>query len=169
MFCADYIAAFVFHAGLTFGISENILQIKSYTPKDTTTLELISKHSFVFGAISGLLGGLSVYPFDFVRQGVLAASKSKLKLIYNLSTVPYASVYFGLYFSQRNPQSLTSQTGWASASAFLAAVAELPFDKAKKAMMGSTRTVLFANALYVPFGAMMLIMYDKALGKVITQ
>jgi hypothetical protein len=34
-------------------------------------------------------------------------------------------------------------------------------------MMGSRRTMLLANGLYVPFGALMLVMYDKALLNII--
>ena len=51
---------------------------------------------------------------------------------------------------------------WATLSASLAVLAESPFDKAKVAMMGSRKTLIFANMLYVPFGAMILVMYDKA-------
>ncbi len=35
--------------------------------------------------------------------------------------------------------------------------------QAKLAMMGSRRTMLMMNGMYVPFGALMLVMYDKAL------
>lgn len=33
-------------------------------------------------------------------------------------------------------------------------------------MMGSRRTMVMVNMLYVPFGALMLVMYDKAMTKV---
>ena len=33
-------------------------------------------------------------------------------------------------------------------------------------MMGSRKTMIIVNMLYVPFGALMLVMYDKAMTKV---
>merc|ERR1712131_496368 len=86
---------------------------------------------------------------------------------HSLSTVPYAGVYFGLYFSFRNRESTSSQCCWAVASAAAACLAEIPFDKAKHAMMGNRRTMMMVNMLYVPFGALMLVMYDKAMTRVI--
>jgi hypothetical protein len=35
--------------------------------------------------------------------------------------------------------------------------------QAKQAMMGSKRNMLLMNGMYIPFGALMLVMYDKAL------
>ena len=37
------------------------------------------------------------------------------------------------------------------------------FFQAKHVMMGNRRTMLMMNSLYIPFGALMLVMYDKAL------
>jgi len=65
----------------------------------------------------------------------------------------------------RDKNSLNSQVGWATLSAALAVLAEAPFDKAKGAMMGSSRTLILANSMYVPFGALILVMYDKAVIK----
>ena len=154
MFCADYISAFIFHAGITYGLWKYDIdedQLLSATP---------AKHYF-HGAASGFLGAITIYPFDFVRQGAITSGKAKL--IHNLAVVPYATVFFGLYFHQRNPKSLKSQIGWAVTSAGLAVLAEMPFDQAKKEMLGSPRNVIFANSLFVPFGALILIMYDKAI------
>ena len=47
-----------------------------------------------------------------------------------------------------------------------AALAEAPFDYAKKAMFSSRMTMIGANMLYVPFAALMLVMYDKATAKI---
>lgn len=154
MFCADYIAAFVFHFGINYGLwtlNKDIKLNSSHQPYN---------HYFQ-GALSGLCGALTIYPFDFVRQGAITSGKAKL--VHSLATVPYATVFFGLYFHQRDPRSLKSQMGWALLSAGLAVLAELPFDKAKKEMMGSPRIMVFANSLFVPFGALILVMYDKAL------
>ena len=151
MFCADYIAAFVFHFGLNYGLW-NMKTAKKYD---------LQLNSYVHGSLSGLFGAISVFPFDFVRQGAITSSKASI--VHNLATVPYATVFFGLYFHQRDPKSLKSQISWATVSAGLAVFAELPFDKAKLEMMGSPRAVVFANSLFVPFGALLLVMYDKAL------
>ena len=114
--------------------------------------------------MSGLCGAASVYPFDFVRQGAIITEKVGFR--HSLSTVPYAGAYFGLYFSCRDRERTASQAGWALLSSSAACLAEIPFDKAKQAMMGSRRTMVFVNMLYVPFGALMLVMYDKAMTKV---
>ena len=106
-----------------------------------------------------------MYPLDFVRQGAIIHEKVGFR--HSLSTVPYAGVYFGLYFSCRNRDSTSSQCSWALASSAAACLAEIPFDKAKHAMMGSRRTMVMVNMLYVPFGALMLVMYDKAMTRVI--
>merc|ERR1739847_254464 len=112
---------------------------------------------------SGFFGAAAVYPFDFVRRGVI---KGRASFLHNLSTVPYAATLFGIYFTFRDERDLRSQCKWALISAFSASLAEAPFDKAKLAMMGSRRTMIFANAMYVPFGAMILVMYDKSIEKV---
>ena len=121
---------------------------------------------FNFTYSSGILGASSVFPFDFVRRGVL---QGRVTLMHSLSTVPYATVFFGLYFSCRRRDSTASQCGWALAASLSAAMAEIPFDKAKLAMLGSRRTMLIVSGLYVPFGALMLVMYDKALLRVSTK
>jgi hypothetical protein len=41
----------------------------------------------LFLLVLGLCGGLAVFPFDFVRRGVLGG---RVKLLHSLSTVPYA-------------------------------------------------------------------------------
>lgn len=151
MFCADYISAFVFHFGLSYGL---------WNLKNTKDIH-INLNSYIHGSLSGLFGAITVFPFDFVRQGAITSGKASI--LHNLATVPYATVFFGLYFHQRDPKSLKSQVGWATLSAALAVFAELPFDKAKRDMFGSTRNVVFANSLFVPFGALILVMYDKAL------
>lgn len=106
-----------------------------------------------------------MYPLDFVRQGAIISEKVGFR--HSLSTVPYAGVYFGLYFTCRDRDSTRSQCGWALLSSTGACLAEIPFDKAKHAMMGSRRTMMFVNMMYVPFGALMLVMYDKAMTKVV--
>eukprot|EP00038_Savillea_parva_P030208 m.76344 g.76344 ORF g.76344 m.76344 type:complete len:91 (+) comp9053_c0_seq2:801-1073(+) len=71
-------------------------------------------------------------------------------------------VHVRRYFGNRNPDSRASQVGWAGLAAATAGLAEIPFDHAKRALFGSRPVHIFANLLYVPFGGMMLIMYDTA-------
>jgi hypothetical protein len=52
-------------------------------------------------------------------------------------------------------------------STFLTDVAVHRAAATLKAMMGSTRVVLGAGLLYVPFASVMLVMYDKAALKLI--
>ena len=111
-----------------------------------------------------MFGAASVYPLDFVRQGAIISEKVGFR--HSLSTVPYAGLYFGLYFSCRDRDSTASQSAWALLASASACLAEIPFDKAKHAMMGSRKTMIIVNMLYVPFGALMLVMYDKAMTKV---
>lgn len=167
MFCADYIASFFFHAALSWGnLHAKPSQMSALSPQLQKVISELNKHPqnhYLLGSVSGLLSSLFVYPFDFVRRGVMIDQKFSFRT--SLSTVPYATVFFGLYFHQRDPKCLKSQCLWASGSAFLAACAEIPFDQAKLAMMGNRRVMIMAGALYVPFGALMLVMYDKALLK----
>jgi len=75
---------------------------------------------FYPGSVSGFFGSLAVYPFDFVRKGVVVNDKTSnsLKVLHRFSSVPYAAVYFGLYFQQRDPNSLKSQSFWALLSRY---------------------------------------------------
>jgi len=123
---------------------------------------VISLKALALGATSGLAAALAVAPFDFVRRGVSSSPSS----VIGFSTIFYASAFFGVYFPNRRPDSLSSQCGWALLSASAAALAELPFDQTKRALMGgSAKTQLAANALFIPFGALILVMYDKAILK----
>ena len=116
MFCADYICSFIFHFGINYGLFD--VKRSKISPKTHF-------NSYVHGACSGLLGALTIHKFDFVRQG--AITSRKFSIIHSFSTVPYATVFFGLYFHQRNPNSLKSQFSWAFLSAGLATLAEIPF------------------------------------------
>ena len=99
-----------------------------------------------------------------MRRGV--SSSTAASSVVGFSTVFYAAAFFGVYFPNRRPDSLSSQCGWALLSASAAAVAELPFDKTKRALMGgSAKTQLATNALFIPFGALILVIYDKAILK----
>jgi len=149
MFCADYVASFFYHSALTLTLAQR---------KPEEVPEARSK--WPIAALSGLLAAASIFPFDFVRDG---AMPGKFKFRHSLSTVPYSLVFFGLYFNNRDRHDLSSQCQWALTSACGACLAEIPFDKAKLAMMGSRRTMLLANGLYIPFGAMILVMYDKSM------
>jgi len=153
MFCADYISSFLFHGLLSLGVIHN------QTSKTVKEYENSTLFPPFLGALSGFFGAAAVFPFDFVRRGVI---QGKVKFSHSLSTVPYSGVFFGLYFCCRDEKT-SSQVIWAILSASSACLAEIPFDKAKHVMMGNRRTMLMMNSLYIPFGALMLVMYDKAL------
>ena len=102
MFCVDYICSFIFHFGINYGLFD--LKSSKNITKDFTL------NSYVHGACSGLLGALTIHNFDFVRQG--AITSRKFSIIHSFSTVPFATVFFGLYFHQWNPDSLKSQFPW---------------------------------------------------------
>ena len=232
MFCADYVAAFIFHAMVTTGTvllfgskckpdnSENatepfdktfrnyererrrtallafafgslglqspdqhakqqqlLLLMESKVPQNRTnqhnsvpvSLHEIGeiKKGFLFptfaGLTSGLFASITLYPFDFVRGGVLQPG---IKRILSAgSTIPYAGVLFGMYFSIRDPGDTMSQIKWAACASSFAVLAEAPLDHAKRVMIGSTRIMVGAGLLYVPFATLMLVMYDKATTK----
>jgi len=156
MFCADYVAAFVHHSLLTYCLADK----EKWKEKPVFPA--------VVGGLSGALAAASVYPFDFVRRGLTSTTsfKARLRGFLGVSTVAYSTLFFGLYFSCRSQSSTPSQLGWALTSAALAAAAEVPLDAAKLAAFGGDRrAMIMAAALYVPFGALMLVMYDKALIK----
>ena len=121
---------------------------------------------FGIGLASGLAASASLYPFDFVRSGVLKPGLKRLMSA--ASTVPYAGSLFGIYFCFRDPNSIKSQMKWAAGASTCAILAEIPFDHAKRTMLGSTRVMLGAGLLYVPFASLMLVMYDKAAIKLVT-
>jgi len=118
------------------------------------------------GLLSGLGASASLYPFDFVRSGVLQPGLRRI--LSAGSTVPYAGTLFGVYFACRDPTSGSSQMKWAILASSCAVLAEAPLDHAKRAMMGSTKVMVGANLLFVPFASMMLFMYDKAAIKLVT-
>jgi len=183
MFCADYVAAFVYHAFFTIG-SVNLVG-KEDVGKDGQSLLLLVSRALglqsrdekegekaasvlvpvAVGLTSGLCASVSLFPFDFVRAGVVSGPK---RFLAAGSTVPYAGALFGVYFACRDPESTSSQLRWATAAASCAVLAEAPLDHAKRNMMGSARVVVAANLLFVPFAAMMLVMYDKAANKLVT-
>ena len=216
MFCADYIAAFVYHAIITVGtihffdrfynqpaddnsfngntnpdINKTKINAIEYAAKGlglsckldaNKELDLISENDcaiaktvekstslllpFCVGITSGFAASATLYPFDFVRSGVL---KPGLKRLLSAgSTIPYAGALYGIYFSFRDPNNTPSQVKWAGAASTCAILAEVPFDHAKRSMLGSTRVMLGAGLLYVPFASIMLVMYDKAAIKLVS-
>jgi len=164
MFCADYIASFIFHGLVSAGVLESSHRkyLGQVTPDMVASVMATPGVPVLTGSLAGFLGASSVFPFDFVRRGVI---QGRVTLRHSLSTVPYAGVFFGLYFSCRDSTSTASQCKWALAASLSAAMAEIPFDKAKLAMLGNRRTMVLVSGLYAPFGALMLVMYDKAVVK----
>jgi hypothetical protein len=180
MFCADYLASFVFHAGLTAGVtvafspsSSSVMMawIRAATGLRNAPADLSTGAPalpFVCGAAAGLCGGLAVFRFDFVRAAVTPADMPlERQLLRNLSSVPYSVAFYGIYFSLRTPGDIKSQAGWALVSSTCSVLAEAPFDHAKRTLFGNRRLMLGANCLYAPFAAMMLVGYDNALTRTI--
>jgi hypothetical protein len=195
MFCADYIASFIFHAGFTAGLAHLLIgkgSTAGATTYSTTIVDWVRASTglqqgaappgeddarrvhaapampFVFGAAAGLCGGIAVFPFDFVRAAVTPAGMPwGRQLLRNLSSVPYSAAFFGVYFAGRTPRDIKSQAGWALLASSCAVLAEAPFDQAKRALFQNRRLMLGANALYAPFAAMMLVGYDNVVTKVV--
>ena len=197
MFCADYIAAFVYHAIITIGsvhffdrfndksknetrkavtefatnglgirckrYNSNTEHVRQTSHNEKTTDSVIP---FYVGIASGLAASATLYPFDFVRSGVLKPGLSRIMSAG--STIPYAGALYGIYFSCRDPENLSSQMKWAGVASTCALLAEVPFDQAKRTMFGNTRLMLGAGLLYVPFASLMLVMYDKAAIKLVS-
>lgn len=144
------------------------------SPPTSAAVSLTNKYNYtgmtmmpvIFGLMSGLVTTITLYPFDFVRGGVLRPGFQRI--IAASATVPYAGTLFGVYFTLRDPHDLGSQMKCALSASTCALVAEIPFDHAKKTMMGSVRVMLGVGLLYVPFASMMLVMYDKAAIRALT-
>lgn len=194
MFCADYVAAFVYHMIVTTGTvlyltkddskdnslseKEQSINNKPYLKFVMASLGLVNKesdgdnekkysiHPFLTGSLAGLAASVTLYPFDFVRGGVVEPGFKRI--LSSGSTVPYAGMLFGLYFSCRDHNSTASQIKWAFAASTGAVLAEVPFDYAKRAMIGSSKVMLGVGLLYVPFAGLMLVMYDNALVKIMS-
>ena len=124
MFCLDFACAFAVHGLLASRFS------------DRTQCE--PAFAFGSGALAGGVAAVLLYPFDVVRMSTVARGTSH----FALSTIPFMSVYLGVYFSQprleRRAKPLRVKAGWALASTAAAAAAELPFDRAKIAMAGDS-------------------------------
>eukprot|EP00756_Hemistasia_phaeocysticola_P053198 Hpha_TRINITY_DN28633_c0_g1::TRINITY_DN28633_c0_g1_i1::g.156469::m.156469 len=174
MFCADYAAAFLFHAIVS--IAPSLLPRPDHTPP-TPQHEVLLRWSLASmglgggewwwapwapwctGAAAGGAAALTLYPFDFVRAGVLQPGRRRV--VSACATIPYAAVLFGVYFTRRDPSDTSSQAKCALLASCCATAAEAPFDHAKRKLLGSTRVMLGAGVLYAPFAACMLMMYDR--------
>jgi len=178
MFCADYCAAFFVHAIFLSGTSQAAAALPaSLVAGDWSrdairqTLGLDRGSSLAIaapaaaGALSGLVGTCAVSPLDFVRRSLLPGFSALALLRAGLlSTIPYTTTLFGVYFSQRDARAgPRSQFPWALAAAALAAGVEAPLGRAKAAMfLGRRSTLVGASLLYAPFAAGMLVMCDTA-------
>ena len=161
MFCADYVASFVCHVFLTYGVAIGFDKERART---AVGLPCENLSPIVFGSLAGFLGSTILFPFDFVRQSLVPTGTSNRILYFtSLSSVAYSAPFFGLYFCARDPRSLKSQSIWAFVSANVAMISELPFDRAKRTLFKSRPAHIAANFMYTPFAAMMLLLYDKGL------
>eukprot|EP00662_Eupelagonemidae_sp_cell21_P056292 gene56292-13971_t len=161
MFCADYAASFIAHCLLTVGAlraapallpdphgCDGAVAAAVGWRGDGDTSPARAAAPYLAGAVSGLVGACAVFPFDFVRRAVGPAGASQAQVLAaSLSTVPYSAAFFGVYFANRAPRDLRSQACWGMAAATAAVAAEAPFDRAKRAMLGSRATVMMVNAI----------------------
>ena len=150
MFCLDFATAFIAHFAVASRVSDE--------------LQAHPLFSFPAGAAAGGVAAVLLYPFDIVRQTTVAPGSSH----FAFSTIPFMSAYLGIYMLQpraeRQNKPLSTRAAWAMGSTAVAAVVELPFDKAKINITGGTlRSAALANALRVPLGAALLLAYDQIL------
>jgi len=132
MFCADYVAAFVYHAMFTVGTVHLVRQRKTSSEEEysdhglvrftTLALGLHQQREEVktkeqpwlpvtvavgAGLVSGLAASITLFPFDFVRAS--AVSPGLRRILSAGSTVPYAGALFGVYFAGRQQDNTASQ------------------------------------------------------------
>ena len=151
MFCLDFAFAFALHA-----IATRALKKQEYFLSDGRNVGWI----FCSSVASGFGSACLLYPFDIVRQTVVPGSHTS----FAFSTVPYMGVYMGLYFTLRDEKASNLQKlALAAGSSTAAAAAELPFDKAKLAISGSTRMAMITTGLRIPLASLLLVSYDHML------
>ena len=151
MFCLDYAIAFFAHTFLC-----------KLSLKDSSHASGNPLVSFGFGGIAGTAAAVALYPFDIVRQTTVKTGTSH----FAFSTIPFMSVYIGVYFSRKvkKEESFSTKICWATGATTSAAVCELPFDKSKISISGgSMRTAAVTTAMRVPLGALLLVAYDHIL------
>jgi hypothetical protein len=147
----DYVLSFAFHFGAT-------KLFRCISPETNLSSPSALPLNFAVGTLSGLLSACALYPFDFVRQMSVGPGVSS----FAYSSIPFTTLYLGVYFSMRDEESIASRIGWAITSTSLGCVAEFPFDKAKHSMMqGNMRSAMLAAGVRVPLGSFLLVAYDQ--------
>ena len=147
MFCLDY--------GISFA---TFLLLTRYKP-------LYKYHNspfFLFpcAALSGSVSAMVIYPFDIIRQATVPKGKST----FAFSTIPFTSIYLGLYMWQRDPSSLVSQCKWAIISTCIANVVEFPLDSSKLSISGGNMyRAITISALKIPMSSFLLVAFDFVL------
>ena len=149
MFCLDYACAFFVHSILASRFD------------DGTQCHPV--FAFASGGFAGGVAAIALWPFDVVRQTTVAPGTSH----FAFSSIPFMSVYLGIYFLQHREDRCAKPIGEKAQIAVVAtsaaAAAELPFDRAKIAIAGNLRSAALASALRVPLGAGLLLAYDQIL------
>ena len=152
MFCLDYALAFFSHSLL----SRFFLDPGSPSCSSKTLIH------FPLGAMSGLTAAVCLYPFDIVRMTTVGKGASH----FAFSTIPFMSMYLGVYFIRdsetRMKEPFMNKICWATAATGLAAVVELPFDTAKININGGNlKSAAMTSGMRIPLGALLLIAYDQ--------
>ncbi|KAI8844087.1 hypothetical protein BJ741DRAFT_660149 [Chytriomyces cf. hyalinus JEL632] len=148
MFCLDFLTTFAFHY-----IIKRVNE--THTRIDTES----ALFHYTSASASGLLSALILYPFDLVRIATVPTNQTT----FAYSTIPFSTVYLGLYFSNRDATSVESRFQWALTSSLLGVCVELPFDKAKWGMFRNARagSALLTTGLRVPLAMALLLVYDE--------
>lgn len=158
MFCLDYAIAFFSHSVLCH-------LVLSPPPASSTAKPIKESSSFIhfpLGCAAGVSAACALYPFDIVRMTTVPNGASH----FAYSTVPFMSVYLGVYFmrsaDRRASEPFMSKIFWATGATALAAGIELPFDKSKINISGgSMKSAATTTAMRIPLGALLLIAYDQ--------
>lgn len=167
MFCADYIISFIIHYTLNETSFYFLSKIKkkdsidnNSTVSTVTYTKLVS--SISISAIAGLGCACVLYPFDFVRMSTVKLGTTH----FGYGIVPFTSLYLGLYFWKMDLKEtdLIKKLQWALLSTTSGCIAEYPFDYSKQNIFGQSKNWklgLATNAMRIPLGAFLLIIYDK--------
>ena len=155
MFCLDYAIAFFSHSILCH-------LMLSPPPPSSTTKSINSFVHFPLGCAAGFSAACALFPFDIVRMTTVPSGVSH----FAYSTIPFMSVYLGVYFTRdtntRANEPFINKICWATGATALAAGIELPFDKSKINISGgSMKSAATTTAMRIPLGALLLIAYDQ--------
>ncbi|ORY30661.1 hypothetical protein BCR33DRAFT_724200 [Rhizoclosmatium globosum] len=147
MFCLDFITSFAAHHVLV-----------SFAPESIAS---DSRFQYSAACLAGLTSAIVLYPFDLVRKATVPSNQTT----FAMSTIPFATCYLGIYFVNRDAESVPSRVKWAVVSSVVGVAVELPFDAAKWGMFRNasrvTTSAVMTTVLRVPLAVGLLLAYDQ--------